>query len=160
VGTTGGVLTYARALTVLEKMRLTSPALALRGTDGPLFYRIRRLVAGGGEYGPSKLSGAIALSVAIVGATLCFNWARAQEPSRHEPGVSVDMGGAVLLHGSQVRYPEELIAKGVRGTVSLEATVDNTGQVIDARVVSGPNELRRAAFASVLNWHFAPGSST
>src|SRR5262249_15029310 len=55
----GGALCYARALTALEKMRAGHPALALGSTDGPLFLRIRRLISGGGEYGPSKLSGMV-----------------------------------------------------------------------------------------------------
>ena len=160
VRATGGALSYARALTTLEKMRSARPALALGSTDGPLFYRIRRLVAGGGEYGPSKLSGAVALSLAVIGVALCINWARAQEPSHHAPGVTIDTAGATLLHGSQIRYPDELRSKGLRGTVALEATVDTTGQVIDAHVISGPSEFRRAALASVLNWHFAPGSGS
>jgi TonB family protein len=89
-----------------------------------------------------------------------MNWSHAQELPPHAPGVSVDMGGAVLLHGREVRYPEGLRSKGVRGIVTLEATVDKTGQVVDVRVLSGPTELRKAALSAALDWHFAPGGST
>jgi TonB family protein len=41
--------------------------------------------------------------------------------------------------------------------VSLEARTDGSGNVVDARVLSGPDELRRAAISSVLQWHFTPG---
>jgi TonB family protein len=160
VRATGGALSYARALTALEKLRAARPVLALRSTDGPLFLRIRGLVAGGGEYGPSKLSGAVALALALIGGTLTMNWSHAQEPPQHAPGVSVDTGGAALLHGREVRYPEELRSKGVRGTVALEATIDKAGQVVDARVLSGPTELRKAALSAVLDWHFAPSGGT
>jgi len=42
--------------------------------------------------------------------------------------------------------------------VTVEATLDADGAVNDARVVSGPSELRRAALQSVLEWHFVPGT--
>jgi TonB family protein len=37
--------------------------------------------------------------------------------------------------------------------------VDNGGNVVETRVLSGPVELRRAAQQSVLNWHFATDTS-
>jgi TonB family protein len=156
----GGALSYARALTALEKMRASRPALALGSTDGPLFFRVKRLVAGGTEYGPSKLSGTVALALGVACLALVVNWARAQEPARRaatqdRAGVTVNTAGAVVLHRTIVDYPEELRAKGVQGTVSVEVILDNAGQVADARVLSGPTELRRTALSSVLNWHFA-----
>ena len=33
---------------------------------------------------------------------------------------------------------------------------DDRGEVSDARVLSGPEELRRAALESVLQWHYSP----
>jgi TonB family protein len=158
VRVTGGALEYARALTALEKMRLARPVVALGSTDGPLFYRILRLVTGGGEYGPSKLSGAVALALSVVCVALCVNWARGQEPA-HE-AVTVNTTGAVLLHRSAIAYPESLREKGVQGTVSVEVTLDTSGEVSDARILSGPEELRKPVLASVLNWHFAPGGGT
>jgi beta-lactamase regulating signal transducer with metallopeptidase domain len=164
----GGALCYARALTALEKMRAARPALALGSTDGPLFLRIRRLVVGGGEYGPSKLSGVVALSLGIACLALCVNWAHGQEPARgfavtihseqDADGITVDTAGAALLHRTGVEYPRSLAARQVEGTVSVEANLDATGAVIDAHVLSGPDELRKPALSSVLNWHFAPGS--
>jgi TonB family protein len=165
----GGALSYARALTALEKMRAARPALALGSTDGPLFYRIRRLVMGGSEYGPSKLSGTIALTLGLACLALCVNWARGQEPAREvvrrqdatqdSDGVTVNTGGAVLLHRPRVEYPGPAIEKHVQGTVSVEATLDAAGNVIDARVLNGPDELRKVALSSVLNWHFSPTGS-
>ncbi len=37
----------------------------------------------------------------------------------------------------------------------VEAALDAAGVVSDARVLSGPQELRKAALQSVLQWHFA-----
>jgi TonB family protein len=70
-------------------------------------------------------------------------------------GVTVDLNGAPLLHRSAVRYPREAILKGVRGTVVAQVKLSDTGEVSDARVVSGPEELRSAVLQSVLDWHFS-----
>ena len=47
----------------------------------------------------------------------------------------------------------------MQGVVTVEATVDSSGNVVDTRVLSGPIELRRAAQQSVLTWHFAMDTS-
>jgi len=70
-------------------------------------------------------------------------------------GVTVDVGGAGLMHRSSVMYPEQARRTKVEGTVVVEAMLDSTGNVVDARVLSGPNELRRSVLQSVLQWHFA-----
>ena len=70
------------------------------------------------------------------------------------PGVTVLLNGAIILHRAPVPYPKAARDKGIQGTVILEATLDSTGNVVDARVLSGPEELRRAALESVLLWHF------
>ena len=70
------------------------------------------------------------------------------------PGVSVETNGAQLMHRQSVAYPREAIAKGVQGTVVAEVNLDAAGNVTDARIVSGPDELRKAVLQSVLNWHF------
>ena len=70
-------------------------------------------------------------------------------------GVTVDQAEANLLHRAPVDYPREARAKGIQGTVVLEVEIDEAGAVADARVLSGPQELRRAALQSVLQWHYA-----
>lgn len=169
----GDALCYARALTTLERRRVLAPSLALGSTDGPLLFRIQRLVgAETQEQMPSKLPGIVALSLAVACLALNINWARAQAPGqkselvrtelasapqvRDARGVQVDFGGAAVLHRTPVEYPEAAIAKDVQGTVVVEATLDARGVVDDARVLSGPPELRKGALTSVLNWHFLP----
>ena len=71
------------------------------------------------------------------------------------PGVTVDQAEANLLHRAPVNYPREARAKGIQGNVVLDVDIDETGAVSDARVVSGPQELRRAALESVLQWHYS-----
>jgi len=45
------------------------------------------------------------------------------------------------------------------GTVQLEVTLDDSGAVSDARVLSGPEELRKVSLESVLNGHFTRDSA-
>jgi TonB family protein len=75
------------------------------------------------------------------------------------PGVTVYMGGASLIHRPALTYPDAARLNGVAGTVSVEATLDAAGNVADAHVVTGPQELRRTVLTSVLQWHFARGEA-
>ena len=164
----GDALCYARALTRLERLRVMRPRLALGGTDGPLFYRIRRLIGDQGqEYGPSKLPGILALSLGLACLALNMQWARGQQQEARtpepvalesaaldDPGIRVDLGGAAVIHRAPVEYPDVALQAGVQGTVVVEVTLDASGMVSDARVLSGPADLRKAALESVLQWHF------
>ena len=77
-------------------------------------------------------------------------------------GVTVNLNGSQLMHRTPVSYPAEAIAKGVEGTVVVQVRLDSNGEVIDAAVLSGPDELRKGVQESVLNWHFdkSAGSAT
>jgi protein TonB len=74
-------------------------------------------------------------------------------------GVTVDAGGAPLLHRSPVRYPESAVSARVEGTVVVWVRLDGNGEVIDASAASGPEELRAAVLQSVLDWHFAQAAA-
>jgi TonB family protein len=75
-------------------------------------------------------------------------------------GVTVDLGGSTVLHRTGVAYPEAALKAHIQGIVTVEATLDSSGNVVDARVLSGPQELRRAALQSILQWHFSMDTST
>jgi len=75
-------------------------------------------------------------------------------------GVTVDLDGAAVLHRTPVIYPDSAQRAGVEGTVTLELTTDAGGNVTDARVLSGPVELRRSAMQSVLQWHLMKGAAS
>jgi TonB family protein len=47
-------------------------------------------------------------------------------------------------------YPQEAIQKRIEGTVVVELAFNATGNIVDSRVLSGPEELRRAALESAL----------
>jgi TonB family protein len=172
----GDAICYARALTQLEKLRVVKPSLVLGGTDGGLLYRIQRIIGEKTmEYGPSKLSGVLVLFLALAGLGLNLTWMRAEAQSPEQAqitaeaklqssnvirdqnnGVSVNLGSTSIIHRTDVDYPEAAVKQGIQGTVSVEVTLDSTGNVADAKVLSGPTELRKAALQSVLQWHFAP----
>jgi TonB family protein len=147
----GNALRYARALTTLEKLRLRTPGVAMASTGGPLLFRIQRLTGiAAKEYGPSRLPAVVALSLGILCFALNVNWIRAQDA----PGVKVDLGSSTVIHRTPVTYPEAARKQRLTGTVQVEVKLDSAGNVVDAHVLSGPEELRKPALESVLNWHF------
>jgi TonB family protein len=160
VASCGDALCYARALTRLERLRVTTPNLALSSAGGPLLYRIQRLAGkAASQRGPSKSSGILALSLGLVLFAFNIQWARGQQqpPAQRpdEPAVKVELGASAVIRRDDVDYPDAAIEKRVQGTVVVEATVDAAGMVSDARVLSGPPELRKTALQSVLEWQFA-----
>ncbi len=152
----GDAVCYARALITLERLRVMTPALALGVTGGPLMYRVQRLLGEATrEYGPSRLPAVLAITLAMACLGLNINRARGQE-AQNRPGVTVDLRGSSLMHRPPITYPETAQAKGVRGTVSVEVTLDANGNVTDAHVLSGPEEFRKTVLQSILTWHFTP----
>jgi TonB family protein len=101
---------------------------------------------------------AILLGLAVFAAST--NWAQgqAQPKPQDQPGIKTEVGKSVVVDRTPVEYPEAAIENNVQGTVVVEVTLDKTGAVDDARAVSGPQALRKAALQSVLDWHFSPES--
>jgi TonB family protein len=103
----------------------------------------------------SSMAAALGVLVAACWlATATFPLAAAPQVVADAPGVSVGLGGATLMHRAPVDYPAAARAQGIQGTVVVQVKLDTSGSVSDAQVLSGPDELRKAALASVLNWHF------
>lgn len=69
-------------------------------------------------------------------------------------GVSVESAGGSLIHRSPVRYPPAALKDHVEGTVMVQLKVGANGEVVDATVMSGPDELRKGVLSSVLDWHY------
>jgi TonB family protein len=98
---------------------------------------------------------ALALAITMTVRTFPLEAQGVERPAGTGP-VQVLEGGEHLLHGDVPEYPRRAAERSVQGDVVLEMTLDDHGEVSDARVVSGPDELRRAALEAVLNWHFSP----
>jgi TonB family protein len=150
---------YLDALVAVAGYRL-QPDLA----PAPLFLRKRHLAARVEavmkeiDMSRSRIMAGItvmcsAVSIAACAAMWMFPFVSQAQTAPDSLGVTVD-AGATLLHRAPVRAPEGSTAAG---TVIVQATLDSKGEVSDAIVVSGPEELRKAALASVLQWHYQPG---
>jgi TonB family protein len=112
----------------------------------------RRIVA-------SLTAGAAVVAVAAVMVTRAFPLhAQAPAPAPTGEPVQIVKGGDHLLHGELPEYPARARQEHVEGDVTLDLFVDDRGEVSDARVTSGPDELRRAALGSVLTWHYSPSA--
>jgi bla regulator protein BlaR1 len=72
--------------------------------------------------------------------------------------VQIVKGGEHLLHGERPEYPRRAVEQKVEGDVVVDLTLDDRGEVSDARVLSGPEELRKATLEAVLQWHYSPSA--
>jgi beta-lactamase regulating signal transducer with metallopeptidase domain len=79
----GDALSYARALTTMEKRRMTMPSLAMGAGGASLLGRIQRLMGiTTRECRPtSRWPGAVAISMVLIGVAWHVNGARAQSPA-------------------------------------------------------------------------------
>jgi TonB family protein len=107
----------------------------------------------------TKAVSALAASLVLLAASSWFVTGAiplygAPQVASDGPGVVVETNGAALMHRSALAYPAGAAAKRIEGTVTVQVKVDDKGNVSDANVVSGPDELRKAVLQSVLNWHF------
>jgi TonB family protein len=161
---TGRRREYLDALIAVARGRAMPPDLA----PAPLFLK-RRHLASRVEWlvqevpmTMRKAIAAVALALAVVGTS---GWyaarafplqAQAVEPT---PGVKADPGSMKLLHATAPQYPVDALNAGITGDVVLELSVNAKGIVSDAKVISGPEELRSAALEAVLKWHYSPVGS-
>ncbi|MBZ5582140.1 MAG: M56 family metallopeptidase [Acidobacteriia bacterium] len=160
-----------------EREQYVDALLAIAGAKptldlapAPLFLRRRHLkqrvvsILKEASMSKARLVSALTAAVCILAAaawivTGAFPLAAAPQVVADAPGVSVDLGGAALLHRDPVTYPADLRARGVQGMVVVQVGLDAGGNVNDVHVVSGPDELRRAALESILQWHFGRDSA-
>jgi bla regulator protein BlaR1 len=101
---------------------------------------------------------AAVLALAGVMTVRAFPLQAQGEPAASRSPVQIVKGGEHLLHGEVPEYPRRAIEDKVEGDVLLDLSVDDQGEVADARVLSGPDELRKATLETVLNWHYAPAA--
>lgn len=102
------------------------------------------------------LTGAAMMTVVAAGwvVTGIFPLAAAPRYANDGAGVTVNTAASHLLHRAPVPYPDEARVKGIEGTVVAQLRLNADGEVADAAILSGPQELRKAVLESVLAWHF------
>ena len=70
------------------------------------------------------------------------------------------VGGAVqparLVHAVLPSYPQIARSSRVAGDVTLDALVDESGNVLDVKVIAGPLLLRDAAMEALRQWKYEP----
>jgi len=81
-------------------------------------------------------------------------------PGSAGPAMPVRVGGQVkpprVIYSLQPEYPDIAKLTNVEGTVVLDAVIDTAGNVVNARVISGPALLRKPALDSVKQWKYEP----
>lgn len=81
-------------------------------------------------------------------------------PPPPAPRKVVRIGGQLqapdLVKRVEPEYPGFAVSAGIQGVVILEATVDESGEVIDVKVLRSLPLLDRAAVAAVRQWRYSP----
>jgi TonB family protein len=165
-------LTASRESYVKALLAVAQGNLTVQPVPAPLFLRKNLLKSRVAEILKEKtmtarrLAICLILSTAALFATVRISTSifplrvHAQELS--SAPIQVLQGGDNLTYRAAIVYPRGAMDKQIEGDVALELAVDNQGQVSDARVLSGPEELRRACLQSVLEWRFrtpSPGNA-
>jgi protein TonB len=70
--------------------------------------------------------------------------------------ITNDMKQPVLIYSPKPVYPSIAQAARVQGTVVVDATINEHGDVVEARVVSGPGLLRQAALTAASQQKYQP----
>jgi TonB family protein len=151
-------------------LTIAGASAGLDVAPAPLFLRKRHLkqrvvsILKEVRMSPKRTFSTLAAGIAVLSASCWF--ITAALPLQGAPqsvvdgdGVSVQMNGAQLMHRAPVSYPRDAMVKGVEGNVVAQVKTDGAGNVIDASILSGPDELRKPVLQSVLGWHFAKDSA-
>jgi protein TonB len=65
----------------------------------------------------------------------------------------------VVLHRVQPEYPRAALVAHMNGSVTVEATIDKSGHVVEAFVVKSTSGIfEKSALDAVRQWFFAPGT--
>jgi TonB family protein len=153
-------VTYARALSTLEKLRPAIPAIAMGSTGGPLLARIQRILGRpAAECGPSRWSAVAAVSMCLV--CLLGSFLRGQEAPA-DGAVRVAARGLSIIYQTPIEYPASAIAAGAQGRVFVTVTTDAAGRVTDAALIEptrnpAPHELQQLVLDSVRKWRVTEG---
>ena len=62
----------------------------------------------------------------------------------------------LLYHRVPAVYPEAAKQSRVEGVVSLDVIIDDCGNVVESRLISGPQQLVAAAITAVKQWKYRP----
>jgi TonB family protein len=86
------------------------------------------------------------------------------KPDDQQPAAAGDKRGPIsagVLNGKAISlpkpdYPADARAAGVEGVVVVQVTIDEQGNVVEARPISGPKQLQEASVSAALQAKFSP----
>src|SRR5262249_13123429 len=81
--------------------------------------------------------------------------AMAPLPPIAKPAQAPPQEPGYVLNRAPIFYPAGARQKRVEGSVVVELTFSATGQIVDSRVLSGPEELRESAIQTALQGKYA-----
>jgi TonB family protein len=128
---------------------------------GQLARRVTNLFTAGRT---SRLRRALSLAGMAMGTVLVLRMGLLYFPARAvvhaqtagaEP-IVIENGGDHVLRRGGIEYPLWVQEERVEGLVNVEVSIDRMGRVLDARVLDGPQDLRRPVLRSVLDWQYDP----
>jgi TonB family protein len=70
--------------------------------------------------------------------------------------VSSVVAQSSLIRNSPPRYPSAAKERGITGTIVIKVRIGTDGHIHDPEVLSGPSELRQAAFDAIKDWVYRP----
>ena len=79
----------------------------------------------------------------------------AGKPKRPQPAPG-NLKQPRLIHKVEPKYPEAALKASIEGSVVISATTDDSGNVVDAKVLSGHPLLRAAALGAIKQWKYEP----
>lgn len=85
-----------------------------------------------------------------------------EQPAKTEPPAPkvIRRSGDVLQNTAIIRprpvYPKAAREAKIRGSVTVELTINEEGSVVSARPIAGPEQLRDAAVAAARRWKWTP----
>lgn len=158
VARTGNRKQYLNALLAVAGNRpaldLAPATLFLRKRH--LKYRVALLLK---EVTMSKRS-FVSFCAASCGVLLAAGWLALHAFPLQAAPAPQEGGQSNLLHSVAPKYPPAARQNHIEGAVVLEVQIDAEGHVSDAKVLSGPDELRSAALEAILQWHYSPQAMT
>jgi protein TonB len=113
----------------------------------------------GGEFGSSGFEAGFERGIpgGIVGGIAGgFELAPPPPPPVAPVRVGGDISAPRLVHRVEPEYPPIAVSALIEGMVILEATVDHTGAVKDARILRSHGVLDEAAIRAVEQWRYEP----
>jgi len=100
---------------------------------------------------------ALGLSLFLLGLLSGSPGSAQAQTESHSQKLDEAQGGALkLLNSPPSEYPSDAVLKHIEGRVVVEIVVDSRGKVSDAKTLSGPPELFKAALDNVKQWQFEP----